>query len=205
MPPNVLPADRDQRYLLPPDLREWLPADHLAWFVIDAVAQLDTSAFWADLRCDGVGRAAYDPDLMLAVLIYAYSRGERSSRLIERRLCEDVAYRVIACNHCPDHATIARFRQRHATLVAEIFTQVLAMCARAGLVQVGVVALDGTKIAANASLRANRTHQQLADEVARILKEAEETDAAEDARYGAGRRGDELAPELSDPRTRRAR
>ena len=122
MPPNVLPADRDQRYLLPPDLREWLPAGHLAWFVIDAVAALDTSAFWAELRADGVGRAAYDPDLMLALVIYAYCRGERSSRLIERRLCEDVAYRVIGANQRPDHATIARCRQRHQKALGDCFT-----------------------------------------------------------------------------------
>jgi transposase len=205
MPPNVLPADRDQRYLLPPDLREWLPADHLAWFVIDAVAALDTSAFWAELRVDGVGRAAYDPDLMLALLIYAYCRGERSSRLIERRLAEDVAHRVIGANQRPDHATIARFRQRHQEALGACFVQVLALCQRAGLVRVGVVALDGTKLAANASLRANRTQQALAEEVARILAEAEEVDAAEDARHGPDRRGDELPPALSDPRGRPAR
>jgi transposase len=205
MPPNVLPADRDQRFLLPPDLREWLPADHLAWFVIDAVAALDTSAFWAELRADGVGRASYDPDLMLALVIYAYCRGERSSRLIERRLAEDVAYRVIGANQRPDHATIARFRQRHERALADCFTQVLGLCARAGLVRVGVVALDGTKIAANASLRANRSHEHLAAEVARILAEADAVDAAEDALHGEGRRGDGLPPALSDPRGRPAR
>jgi transposase len=205
MPPNVMNADRDQRFLLPPDLRDWLPADHLAWFVIDAVAALDTCAFWAELRADGVGRASYDPDLMLAVLIYAYCRGERSSRLIERRLHEDLAYRVIAANHTPDHATIARFRQRHEAALGELFTQALALCARAGMVAVGVVALDGTKIAANASMQANRTREALAEEVARILAEAAETDAAEDALYGPGRRGDEPPPELCDPRSRRER
>jgi transposase len=204
MAPHVLSADRDQRFLLPPDMRDWLPADHLAWFVIDAVAVIDTTAFWAALRADGVGRPAYDPQLMLGVLVYAYCRGERSSRVIERRLCEDLAYRVIAANRRPDHATIARFRRRHQEALSGCFTQVLALCARAGLVQLGLVALDGTKLAGNAALSANRTQEALEAEVGRILGQAEAVDAAEDALHGE-RRGDEPPADLADPTSRLAR
>jgi transposase len=115
MAQNFLACDRDQELLLPPSLREWLPEGHLAWFVIDAVAQLDLSAFYAAYRADGHGRAAHDPAMMVALLLYCYAIGERSSRRIERRCIEDVATRVICANQVPDHTTIARFRQRHET------------------------------------------------------------------------------------------
>jgi hypothetical protein len=138
---------------------------------------------------------------MLAVLVYAYCTGERSSRRIERRLTEDVAYRVLAANQTPDHATIARFRRRHEEAIAELFTQVLGLCVAAGIVDSGLVAIDGTKICANASSHANRTRRQLAEE---ILVEAEETDQEEDQLFG-DRRGDELPEEWSDRRDRRAR
>jgi transposase len=198
---NFIAADREQVFLLPPDLRDWLPADHLARFVIDAVDELDLAAFYAAYRRDGWGRPAYDPALMVALMLYAYAKGVRSSREIERRCVEDVAFRVIAGNLAPDHATIARFRAGHERALGELFGQVLGLCARAGLVRAGVLALDSTKLHANASGLANMSYEQIARE---ILGEAAAVDAAEDELYGE-RRGDELPPELADPVTRRAR
>jgi transposase len=193
MAQNFLACDRDQELLLPPSLREWLPEGHLAWFVIDAVAQLDLSAFYAAYRADGHGRAAHDPAMMVALLLYCYAIGERSSRRLERRCIEDVATRVICANQVPDHTTIARFRQRHETALAELFGEVLALCAEAGLVRVGVIAVDGTKVHANASERATRSYQDIARE---ILEEAAAVDAEEDERFGDAR-GDELPSELA--------
>lgn len=174
---NFLTADRGQLILMPPSLADWLPEDHLVWFVLDVVTELDLSVFLAGYRPDGRGGAAYDPAMMVALLVYAYSVGERSSRRIERRCVEDVAFRVIAVNQAPDHATIARFRATHERALAGLFAQVLALCARAGVLRPGLVAIDGTKLAANASRDANRTAEQLAAE---ILAEAAATDAAED-------------------------
>jgi transposase len=201
MAQNFIAGDREQVLLLPPDLREWLPAGHLARFVIDAVDELDLAAFYGAYRRDGWGRPAYDPALMVALMLYAYAKGVRSSREIERRCVEDVAFRVIAANLAPDHATIARFRAGHERALGELFGQVLGLCARAGLVRAGVLALDSTKLHANASGLANRSYEQIARE---ILKDAAAVDAAEDQLYG-DRRGDELPPELADPSTRRAR
>src|SRR5215207_8837646 len=164
MAQNFLPCDRDQELLLPPSLREWLAEDHMAWFVLDAVAELDLEAFYASYRRDGWGPAAHDPQMMVALLVYAYAIGERSARGIERRCRDDVAFRVIAANQIPDHATIARFRVRHEDALAELFGQVLRLCADAGMVRVGVVAVDGTKLAAMASDRANRTYEEIAAE-----------------------------------------
>jgi transposase len=141
MAQNFVACDRERELLLPPSLREWLPEGHLAWFVIDAVAQLDLAAFYAAYRADGHGRAAHDPAMMVALLLYAYAVGERSSRRIERRCVEDVATRVICANQAPDHTTIARFRQRHETALAGLFGDVLALCAEAGLVSVGLIAI----------------------------------------------------------------
>ena len=165
MPINVRYSDRQQLYLLPPSVTDWLPAGHLAFFVLDVVAELDLSPFQASYRDDGRGGAIYEPSMMLAVLLYAYCTGERSSRRIERRLAEDVAYRVLAANQRPDHATLARFRRRHQAAIAELFVQVLGLCVKAGLVDAGVVAIDGTKIAADASFFANRTREELAAEI----------------------------------------
>jgi transposase len=204
MAQNFIGADRDQALLLPPSLREWLPSDHLAWFVIETVASLDLRAFYREYREDGQGRPAHDPALMCALLVYAYAVGERSSRQIERRCQEDVAFRVIAANRAPDHVTINRFRSRHADALAGLFGQVLVLCARAGMVRVGTVAVDGTKVAANASLGANRSAEGLRAEAERILAQAAEVDAAEDARFGR-RRGDELPEDLADPTRRAAR
>src|SRR5512134_2416876 len=199
MAQNFVACDREQELLLPPSLREWLPDGHLAWFVIDAVAALDLTAFYAAYRADGHGRAAHDAAMMVALLLYSYAFGERSSRRIERRCVEDVATRVICANQTPDHTTIARFRQRHESALAGLFGEVLALCADAGLVEVGVVAVDGTKVHANASHHATRDYEQIAAE---ILEDAAAVDAAEDERFGE-RRGDELPPELATAQGRR--
>jgi transposase len=190
--------------LLPPSLRDWLPDDHLAWFVLDAVDEIDLSAFYAAYREDGWGRAAFDPQMMVALLLYAYAVGERSSRGIERRCREDVAFRVLTANQIPDHATIARFRARHEQALAGTFTQVLALCAQAGLVSVGVVALDGSLLSGSASPQATRSYASIREEVERMLAEAAQADAAEDERLGEAR-GDELPAELCDARSRRER
>src|SRR5882757_7645177 len=131
---NVRAGDIDQLMMMPPSMREWLPEDHLAFFVRDVVAELDLDGFYCAYRVDGRGGAVYDPATMVAVLVYAYCVGERSSRRIERRLLEDVPFRVIAANQQPDHATLARFRRRHQDAVAGLFSQVLRLCVRAGLV-----------------------------------------------------------------------
>src|SRR5947207_2943678 len=197
---NFLACDREQVFLMPPDPRDWLPEDHLAWFVLASVEEMDLAAFYGSYRQDGWGRAAFEPSMMVALLMYAYARGERSSRGIERRCVEDVAYRVIACQLTPDHATIARFRVRHEAALAGLFSEVLGLCRESGLVKVGVIAIDGTKVHANASHHCNLDYEQLARE---ILKEAGEVDAAEDELYGDAR-GDELPEHLRTREGRRA-
>lgn len=197
---NFLDCDREQAFLLPPSLRDWLPEDHLAWFVIDSVGGLDLAAFYAAYRADGHGRAAYEPSMMVALVLYGYATSERSSRGIERRCREDIAYRVITGNQTPDHATVARFIRRHQESLNELFGSVLRLCARAGLVDSGVVAVDGTKLTANASSDSNIDYDRIARE---IIEGAIATDAAEDARFGEAR-GDELPPELRTAAGRRA-
>src|SRR5215211_1340678 len=199
MAQNFIACDREQELLLPPSVREWLPDDHLAWFVLEAIGEIDLAAFYAGYRDDGWGRAAHDPAMMVALFVYAYAIGVRSSRAIERRCYEDVAFRVIAANGAPDHATIARFRVRHEVAIAELFGDVLALCARSGLVKVGVVAVDGTKIAAAATHHATRSYEQIARE---ILEEAARIDAAEDELFGDAR-GDELPEGLRTSGDRR--
>jgi transposase len=167
--------------------------------VIDAVAGMDLSAFYAAYREDGHGRAAHDPAMMVALLLYAYAVGRRSSRAIERACVDDVAVRVVAANQRPDHCTIARFRRRHEAALAALFSEVLELCADAGLVGVAVLAVDGTKVHANASQHQNLDYDQIASEV---LAEADAVDRAEDERFG-DRRGDELPPELSTAQGRR--
>ena len=200
MPQNFIACDREQELLLPPNLREWLPEDHLAWFVLAVAEEMDLSGFYGAYRSDGHGRAAHEPAMMVALLLYAYCKGQRSSRVIERGCVEDVAFRVIAANHRPDHTTIARFRQRHETALAGLFGEVLGLCAEAGLVKVGVIAIDGTKMRANASQHAARDYEQLARE---ILAEADAVDREEDEQFGEAR-GDELPPELASGEGRRA-
>jgi transposase len=204
MAQNFLSCDRDQVLLLPPDMSEWLPADHLARFVVETVDLLDLRGIYGYYRQDGRGRPAHDPAMMVALVLYAYAVGVTSSRAIERRCVDDVAFRVIAANRQPDHATIARFLIRHRDAISELFFEVLALCRRAGMVRVGTVAVDSTKLAANASAGQNRTVEGLREEAARIIDDAIEIDRREDELYG-DRRGDELPTELADPRTRTAR
>ena len=195
---NFIRPDRDQLFLLPPALQDWLPPDDLAYFLLDAVDQFDLTPFHAAYRADGVGQAAFQPHMMVALLLYAYCLGVRSSRQIER-LCErDVAFRVVAGNLRPDHATVARFRQRHGEALKGLFTDILRLCKEAGLVKVGVVALDGTKMAADAALEANRTYESIRVEVETMLREAESKDVEEDRLYGPEHRGDELPEALRD-------
>ncbi len=200
MAQNFIDFDREQAFLLPPSLRDWLPEDHLAWFVIDAVGRLDLAAFYSAYRADGHGRAAYEPSMMVSLVLYSYSTNERSSRGIERRCRQDIAYRVITGNQVPDHATIARFIKRHQSSLAELFTSVLRLCASAGLVSSGIVAVDGTKLTASASSDSNVDYDRIARE---IIAEAIATDEAEDGQRGEAR-GDELPSELRTAAGRRA-
>jgi len=203
------PVVGDQEFLLPPNMADWLPGDHLVWFVLDVVAELDTTVLRerAARRRDGqpvrsaAGRAAYDPDMLLALLIYGYACGERSRRRIERLCASDVGFRLLCAGDIPDHTVLARFRQVHAEAFAGLFAQVLRLCRAAGLARLATVAIDGSKIAANASAQANRSGQWLAEEAQRldretaeqILAEAGAVDTAEDAQFGSAR-GDELPP-----------
>lgn len=198
---GYLRCDRDQLFLMPTSMREWLPEGHLAWFVLDVVSKVNTSAFDDKHPNGGAGRPAYDPRMMLALLMYAYCNNVRSSRRIEQ-LCEsDVAYRIICANHRPDHATIARFRAEHEKAIEGVFVDVLVLCAAAGLTSLGTVAIDGTKMGTDAALRANRSAAAIRAEVERILAEASSTDATEDARHGTSR-GNELPAELANPVSR---
>lgn len=189
---------------MPASVADWLPEGHLARFVVALVERLDLSAFYAAYRADGSGRPAHDPAMMVALVLFNYAVGVRSSRVIERRCVEDVACRFVAANRAPDHVTINRFRARFAQALSGLFGEVLAVCAQAGMVRVGVVAIDSTKLAADASLGANRTYEGLQAEAKRILEEAALIDAAEDELYG-DKRGDELPEELADPKTRAGR
>jgi transposase len=185
------PVDRDQQFLLPVDMRQWLPDEHQVWLVLEVVEQLDLSVLRSRYRLGGVGRQAYDPAMLLALLIYGYCQGVRSSRAIERACHTDVAFRIVCAQDVPDHTRIARFRRSHLDLIEDLFTQVLIVCARAGFVHLGVVAIDGTKIAANASIDANHERAYYQAKVAEMTADAERADTAEDARFGADRRGDE--------------
>lgn len=202
MAKNFIPADRDQILLMPPSLGDWLPEGHLAWFVLESVSELDLASFYARHRDDGWGRAAFEPSMMVALLLYAYALGVRSSREIERRLVEDVAFRVIAANNHPDHSTICRFRQTHEQALNELFASVLSLCARADMIRPHLIAIDGTKIAANASGAKNVTDEQLRDFAARVFEEVAAIDAAEDALYG-DKRGDEMPEHLVDSQQRK--
>jgi transposase len=199
MAQNFIACDRGQTMLMPPDLSDWVPDDHVVWSILGAVDQVDLSAFYGAYRANGQGRAAYEPSVMVALLIHAYARGNRSSRGIERACREDVTYKLITAMAIPDHSTIAEFRRRHEKAIGELFTAVLALCDEAGLVEVGVISVDGVKIRANASRGANRTYEKL---VADILKEAEETDRWEDGLFGEDR-GDEPPEHLRTAEGRR--
>jgi transposase len=189
------PVDRDQAFLLPPDMREWLPGDHPVYLVIDALGRMDTGVFHAGRRTGGAGAAGYDPDMLLAVLVWAYAHRETSSRRMEELCRTDVAFRVICAGNLPDHSTIARFRKDFPEAAGEFFAQVLVLCARLGMGRPGMVALDGTKIAASASRAANRTEGRLRELAAEAVAAHAAADAAGDELYGEGRRGDELPQE----------
>jgi transposase len=199
MPQNFIESRREQGFLLPPDVRDWLPSDHLAWFVIDAVAGMDLSAFYAAYRADGRGRAAYEPSVMVTLVLYSVATGVRSSRQIEGHCRQDVAFRVITGNLVPDHATVSRFICRHERALADLFNEVLRLCDQAGLVKSELVAIDGTRLAGSANSDSTRVFEQIALE---ILAELRETDEAEDREHGDAR-GDELPEQLRTPEGRR--
>lgn len=205
--------DMRQQLLLPPDLRQWLRADHLALYISDVVESLDLSGILKEYEAgDGRGRPPYHPALMVKLLIYGYCTGKMSSRKLEQATYDDVPFRVLSGNQQPDHDSIAGFRKRHLRELGRLFVQVLQLCERAGLVKLGHVAIDGTKIKANASkyqslsyARLKNEEQELAAEVERLLGEAQRIDEEEDELYGPGKRGDELPEELRNPETRLAR
>lgn len=196
--------DRRQRFLLPVDMSDWVQDKDMVHLLLDVLDLMDLSAFEAHYRKRGTGAPPFAPSMMVGVLIYAYANGQRSSRKIER-LCErDAGFRMIVGDQVPDHSVIARFRKRHRREFEALFVEVLKLCHAAGLVRLGVVALDGTKVRANAALSANRTAKSLEEEVAAMVSEAEETDAAEDAMFG-DERGDEIPADLRDGSDRPAR
>src|SRR5437763_328670 len=199
MAQNFIESRREQGFLLPPDVRDWLAPDHLAWFVSDAVKDMDLGAFYAAYRADGHGAAAYEPSVMVTVFLFAFATGVRSSRAIERHCREHVAFRVITGNLVPDHVTVARFICRHQRALSGLFTDVLKLCEKAGLVKSGVVSIDGTRIAGNANPDVNFHFEQLAREV---LAEVRARDEAEDQELGEAR-GDELPEPLRTPGGRR--
>lgn len=199
------PYNRDQQYLLPASMKEWLPEGHPAWFVIDAVQQMDLDEFYEGYSPDGSGNVPYDPELMVTVLLFAYTQGIRSSRVIEMKCMQDVAFRIVAANQQPDHVTISRFRKAKREKIQGLFIEVLRLCREAGLGKLGIIAVDGTKIAANAALDANRTRAGLEKEVKKILDEADAIDEEEDRKYGRDRRGDELPEEMRHKESRLAR
>ena len=200
MPQKFIGCDRGQAMLLPLSLLDWVPEDHLVWTIVGAVDGMDLGAFYGAYRADGHGRPAYEPSMMVTLTLYAYARGNRSSRGIERACVEDVVYCVVSANRAPDHSTIAEFRKRHETALAGLFTDVLSLCGEAGLVNVGVIAVDGTKVHASASNHATRDYEQIAKE---ILAEADRIDREEDELYGE-KRGDELPEQLRTREGRRA-
>jgi transposase len=196
------PVVRDQGFLLPPDMREWLPESHPVWLVIRVIeAHLDTSAFHALRRTGGAGTAGYDPDMLLAVLVWAYANGVHSSRRMEQLCGTDVAFRVICGGNRPDHCTLARFRAGFPAVIADLFTEVLKLCARLGMGRLGVVALDGSKVTANASKSANRTEDTLARMAAETVAAHAAADAGEDVLFGDGA-GDEVPEEAWSPKRR---
>ena len=201
---NFISDTVNQTLLFPPSLHDWLPEGHLARFLLDVVSALDLSAIYKSYQDkDGRGQAAYAPEMMVRLLLYGYARGVYSSRKIQTRTFEDVAFRYLSGDQHPDHATIAEFRKRHLEALSGLFTQALLLCSEAGLVKLGHVSIDGTKIKANASKhkamsykRMNETEARLQQEIDALLAAAEKTDAEEDAQYGKDRHGDELPAEL---------
>ena len=201
---NFIPDTVNQTLLFPPSLHDWLPEGHLAGFLLDVVSALDLSAIYTSYQeKDGRGQAAYAPEMMVRLLLYGYAAGVYSSRKVQARTFEDVAFRYLSGDQHPDHATIAEFRKRHLDALSGLFTQALLLCSEAGLVKLGHVSIDGTKIKANASKHKamsykhmNETEARLKQEIDALLAAAEKADAEEDAQYGKDRHGDELPAEL---------
>jgi len=183
-------------------LTDWLPQDHLAWFVLDAVEQIDLADFYRKYRTDGVGNSSFHPSMMAALLIYSYCTGERSSRKIEKHCQTDIAYKIITANQYPDHSTISRFRKDNQSHLKKLFLEILRLCVEADIVKLGNVSLDGTKVKANASLSSNRTLRHLEQEIDKMLSEAQEKDAEEDKAFGSDKRGDEMPEDLRDRNSR---
>ena len=206
-------CDLDQLFLLPPSLQEWLPEEHLARFVADVANELDLSTIYAAYeRSDGRGLSAYHPLLMTRLLLYGYCIGVTSSRKIERATYDDLAFRYLAADQHPDHDTLATFRQEHLEALAGLFVQALRLCQKAGLVKLGNVAIDGTKIKANASTRRSVPYKKLMEReqywqatVERLLAQAQQTDGEEDQRFGPGQPADPLPEELAHAKSRLAR
>ncbi len=203
MPTTFRPCTPDQSFLFPPSPRDWLHEGHLAFFIADTVAALDLQAFYAPYEGDGRRNQPFDPQMMVTVLLYAYATGTFSSRRIARKLEEDVAYRVLAAGNFPAHRTIAEFRQQHLAAFEALFVRVVQIAREAGVVQLGSLAVDGSKIKANASKhkamsygRMRKEEQRLRDEIAALLAKANAVDVAEDAAHGPDVRGDELPAEL---------
>jgi transposase len=203
MPTSFRPCAPDQSLLFPPSPRDWLPEGHLAFFIADTVAVLDLSAFYASYEGDGRRNQPFDPQMMVTVLLYAYATGTFSSRRIARKLEEDVAYRVLAAGNFPAHRTIADFRQQHLAAFEAVFVQVVQIAQEAGVLRLGAVVVDGTKVKANASKHKAMSYQrmvtrerELREEIAALTAEAEAADAAEDAAHGVDVRGDELPAEV---------
>lgn len=212
MSKSYLPYEPKQRYLLPPSLEEWLPEGHLAYFVNDVVGELKLDAIFDYYERDHRGAPPYHPQMMVALLVYGYCVGVPWSRKIERKTYEDVAFRVLAAGQHPDHTRISEFRRIHAKALADLFTQVLKLCMGAGLVKLGHVSLDGTKLKANGSKhkamsydRMKAQEAELEKKVQELLAAAEAADAEDDAKYGKDRRGDELPAELQRAESRLAR
>jgi transposase len=197
--------DRRQRFLLPVDMMDWLPEGDIVHVVVDAVGLMELSDFEATCKVGRAGQPPFAPAMLLALLIYAYSHGVRSSRAIERLCRRDAGYRFIVGDDVPDHSVIARFRQRHAKRMKGVFLQVLELCREAGLIRLGLVALDGTKVKANASLDANRTASTIGEQIDRVLAEAEATDAREDRQFGPEASGPAMPGDLKRRGERLAR
>ena len=196
---SFLPDDVNQSLLFPPSLHDWLPENHLSRFLVDVVSALDLSAIYVSYADkDGRGMSAYAPAMMVRVLLYGYATGVYSSRKIEARTYEDVAFRYLSADAHPDHDTFAEFRKRHLEALSGLFTQALLLCEKAGLVKLGHVSIDGTKIKANASKHKAMSYARMGETEARLKAEIEALlKQAEDAQYGKGKRGDELPEELA--------
>lgn len=213
MAKKFLPYDLDQQILLRPNIRDWLPENHLAHFILDVVASLDLSAIYKVYdQKDNRGRLAFNPSMMVSLLVYGYCVGKFSSRKIERATYDEVAFRVLSADQHPDHDSIAAFRKQHLATLGGLFVQILQLCQKAGLVKLGHISVDGSKIQANASkhkamsyARMNEAEQRLNQEIMDLLQKAQEIDAKEDAEYGKGVHGNELPAELARRESRLAK